>query len=174
VFREHQVTYGKLALYSLLQVSVLPLPYAELCRFARAQQLDTEQESWRTKMTAAVKRLFRCEVKKFWQAVHEVPLCKLVGFGWNALYWLLTIPTAIVGSYLVVRHRPWTYSILLFGTIGYFAVTTSLAMAGDGMQRYRLRLLPYLYTLSAVGLTVCTRYGSPQSLNSDSSKLTKA
>ena len=74
-----------------------------------------------------------------------------VGFGWNALYWIVTIPPAFLGVWLLIRARNWFALSFLVGTIAYFAITTSLVQAGDGMQRYRLRILPYLYCLAAAG-----------------------
>jgi hypothetical protein len=102
-------------------------------------------------MRIALGNLGRGHFAEFCAAFRELPFCKMFGFGWNSLYWLLTVPTAIVGSWFLLRQWPLAYAILLLGTIVYFSTTTSLLMAGDGMQRYRLRLLPFFYCLVALG-----------------------
>jgi 4-amino-4-deoxy-L-arabinose transferase-like glycosyltransferase len=139
---------------SFLKMTVMPLPYAEICRFAEAQRLDAKEESLRTTMLRAFKGLLRGEFGQFREAVAKISFCKFVGFGWNAAYWLVTIPAALVGGYLLMRHRNWPACVVLLGTILYFASVSSIAQAGDGMQRYRLRLLPYLYCVAAVGWVV--------------------
>jgi 4-amino-4-deoxy-L-arabinose transferase-like glycosyltransferase len=154
IFREHARTYARLAFRSFLKVTVLPLPYAEICRFAQAAGPGDPEEGSRARMARAVRGLFRGEFAAFGRAVADLPFCKIVGFGWNVLYWLLTIPTACLGGYLILRQKNWPAVVLLLGTIAYFAVTTSIIQAGDGMQRYRLRLLPYLYCVAAAGWVV--------------------
>lgn len=151
VFRKHFGTYSRLAFVSFLRITILPLPYAELCRFVSPRDLKAKPVSFRAKMIAATKELLRGQVREFWLATKEVPFCKIVGFTWNVLYWFLTIPVGLLGAYLLCRHCPMPYVILLLGTIAYFAVTTSIAKAGDGMQRYRIRVVPYIYCVAALG-----------------------
>lgn len=149
--RENSRAFVRAVCSSFLKITVLPLPYAELCRFAEAQKLDAKEENLRATMTRALKGLVRGRLGEFSDAIQQVPACKWIGFGWNALYWLLTIPPALLGLYVMVRQRNWLGVLLVVGTVAYFAVTTALVQAGDGMQRYRLRLLPYLYCMAAVG-----------------------
>lgn len=149
--KEHLPRYLRMVGYSLLKITVAPLPYAEICRFAQSAEEETDGVRARALMTSALKDLFRGEPGEFWAAFRQLPFCKLFGFGWNAAYWIVTIPPALLGVYLALRRLPWFYTIFFAGSIAYFALTTSLTMAGDGMQRYRLRTLPYLFCLAAVG-----------------------
>lgn len=148
---EHPGTFARLAVIGFLKMTFLPLPYAEICRFAQAQTLDAKEESVRKTMTAALKGLFRGEFASFWIELRRVPFCKMTGFAWNAVYWVITVPPFVVGAYLLVKRFPHSHAVLLLGTIAYFAVTTAIVQAGDGMQRYRLRLLPFWYCVAAMG-----------------------
>jgi hypothetical protein len=157
VLREHAGTYAKLAADGLLKLTVLPLPYAELCRFAATQELDSTGPGLRSRMMAALKKLVRGEPGAFARAVREVSFCKLFGFTWNIAYWMLVVPASLFGVVWTLRQRHWIGFVLLLGTVAYFVVTLSLIKAGDGMQRYRLRMLPYLYCVAAVGWTALPR-----------------
>jgi 4-amino-4-deoxy-L-arabinose transferase-like glycosyltransferase len=151
MLRAHSSAYLRAVRSSLLKMTILPLPYAEVCRFAEAQKLDAKEESLRPVMMHALNGLVRGNLGQFVGTVRKVPLCKFFGFGWNAVYWLLAVPAGLVGMCILMRRRNWMACVVLFGTVGYFAFTTSLVQAGDGMQRYRLRIVPYLYCLAAVG-----------------------
>jgi 4-amino-4-deoxy-L-arabinose transferase-like glycosyltransferase len=151
ILHEHATTYWKLALFSFLRMSVFPMPYAELCRFKAAQPLDDIEVDLRAALMHGFKQLLRGQVDPLAQAAKQIPACKAVGATWNILFWLLTIPAATIGLYQCIRQRLWLHVFLLVSTILYFTVGTALIQAGDGMQRYRLRILPSLYCLAAVG-----------------------
>lgn len=149
VFRAHFRTYSRMVFYSFVKMSLFPLPYAEFCRYAMSTKPEEQKEDLRSQVKAAFRRLLRGELGTFWQQAKHFPLCKVTGFGWNAAYWFITVPASFVGAWIIIRRYPVVYTILLLGGVAYFWVTTPIVMAGDGMNRYRLRSLPFFYCVVA-------------------------